>query len=52
MADITYQIQFHSFWHAGSGLSGGVIADNLVFRHKLEQLITLKKSPPMNMKTG
>jgi CRISPR/Cas system CSM-associated protein Csm3 (group 7 of RAMP superfamily) len=29
---ITYQIQFHSFWHAGSGLSGGVLNDNEVIK--------------------
>jgi CRISPR/Cas system CSM-associated protein Csm3 (group 7 of RAMP superfamily) len=30
--DITYQIQFHSFWHSGSGLSGGVVTDANVLK--------------------
>ena len=29
---ITYQIKFHSFWHAGSGLSGGVLNDSEVIK--------------------
>jgi CRISPR/Cas system CSM-associated protein Csm3 (group 7 of RAMP superfamily) len=34
MMEITYQIQFHSFWHSGSGLSGGVITDAHVLKTK------------------
>ncbi|MCR9290706.1 MAG: RAMP superfamily CRISPR-associated protein [Bacteroidetes bacterium] len=30
--EITYQIQFHSFWHSGSGLSGGVVTDATVLK--------------------
>lgn len=30
MTSITYQIQFFTFWHAGSGLSGGAYVDQLV----------------------
>lgn len=29
-----YKIQFHSYWHAGSGLSGGTTADNEVIKTK------------------
>ncbi len=32
MATIIYQIRFHSFWHSGAGLSGGVITDNNVIK--------------------
>lgn len=30
--NIKYQIQFHDFWHAGSGLSGGVLVDSEVIK--------------------
>ncbi len=29
---IQYQIQFHDFWHTGSGLSGGVLVDSEVIK--------------------
>jgi CRISPR/Cas system CSM-associated protein Csm3 (group 7 of RAMP superfamily) len=29
---ITYKIQMHSFWHVGSGLTGGVVADSVVIK--------------------
>lgn len=32
MLDITYKIEFKSFWHAGSGLSGGTFSDALVMK--------------------
>lgn len=30
--NIKYQIEFHDYWHAGSGLSGGVLVDSEVIK--------------------
>ena len=30
---ISYQIEFFSYWHIGSGLSGGAAADNIVLKN-------------------
>lgn len=30
--DITYSIEFNTYWHIGSGLSGGVEVDSLVLK--------------------
>ncbi len=32
--DIRYKIQFHTFWHCGSGLASGADADLLVIKDK------------------
>lgn len=32
MVSIKYKIDFYTFWHIGSGLSGGTYADNLVLK--------------------
>lgn len=32
MADITYKIELKSFWHAGTGVSGGTYADTIVMK--------------------
>ena len=32
MQTLTYQIQFHSYWHCGSGLAAGAGVDALVVK--------------------
>ena len=36
MKPVKYKIEFYSFWHAGSGLSGATYADNLVNKNEYE----------------